>query len=85
MAALAYCWLILLPACENRMDRKIAVPSVPPTERKNVEEAEATPMSLAGTAFCMASTRLCMFRPSPMPKTAMKMSVLPQRRVGAAG
>ena len=53
------------------MDRKIAVPSVPPTERKNVEAAEATPMSLAGTAFCMASTRLCMFMPSPMPKIAM--------------
>ncbi len=32
-------------ACENRMDRKIAVPSEPPTCRKNVVDEVATPMS----------------------------------------
>ena len=47
------------------------MPSVPPIDRKKLEEADATPMSLAGTEFCMASTRLCMFMPRPRPNSAV--------------
>jgi hypothetical protein len=52
----------------NSTERKIAVPSVPPICRKNVAELVATPMSCGGTAFWMASTSVCMLKPSPRPK-----------------
>ncbi len=45
-----------VPALVNRIDRKIAVPSEPPTCRKNVTDDVATPMSRGSTEFCMAST-----------------------------
>ncbi len=63
--------LIFSPTLLNSMDRKTAVPRVPPMERKNVAEAVATPMSRGGTAFCVARVSVCMHRPSPMPNTAM--------------
>ena len=68
---------MLSPTVENRIDRKTATPSVPPICRKNVADAVATPMSLAGTAFCTASTRVCMHRPTPSPKIAMRTATSP--------
>ena len=40
------------PTVPNRMDRKTAVPAVPPICRKNVADAVATPMSCGWHAFC---------------------------------
>ena len=60
---------MLPPTVENRIDRKTAVPSVPPTCRKNSAEAVATPMSLTWTAFCTARTSGCIVNPRPSPKT----------------
>ena len=51
----------------NSIDRKTAVPSVPPSCRKNVADEVATPMSLAGTVFCTASISGCMLPPRPSP------------------
>ena len=62
---------ILSPTVLNSTDRKIAVPAVPPICRKNVDEAVATPMSRGGTAFCTASTSVCMQPPRPRPKISM--------------
>jgi hypothetical protein len=73
--AAAYAPVIFVPARENSTDKKMDVPSVPPMDRKNVDAADATPMSLAGTALCMASTRLCMFMPRPTPNSIMYRSV----------
>ena len=65
------------PTVENRIDRKTAVPSVPPIWRKNVADEVATPMSCGGTEFCTASTSGCMQKPRPMPNTAERTSVMP--------
>jgi len=58
------------PTVENRIDRKTAVPRVPPICRKNSDDDVAVPMSFGGTAFCTASTRGWNSRPRPMPNTA---------------
>ena len=58
-------------ALVNRIDRKIAVPSEPPTWRKKVTAEVATPMSRGSTAFCIARMMLCMFMPRPAPNTTM--------------
>lgn len=63
------------PTVENRIDRKIATPSVPPIWRKKVADAVATPMSRAGTAFCTATTRVCMHCPSPRPNTTIRTAI----------
>jgi hypothetical protein len=52
-------------------DRKIAVPSVPPIDRKNVTELVATPISRGETAFCTAVIIGCMLRPRPRPIRTM--------------
>ena len=64
------------PTVPNRIDRNTAVPSVPPICRKNVAELVATPMSVAGTAFCTASTMGCRLPPSPRPNSTMTMDVI---------
>ena len=62
----------MLPgSVENRIEKKMAVPSVPPSCRKNVDDAVTTPMSRAGDAFCTASTSVCMQPPRPRPNIAM--------------
>ena len=69
-AARARSWM--LPASEpNRMASDTAAPSVPPSERKNVTDDVATPMSAGGRAFCTAMTRVCIDRPRPMPIRTM--------------
>ena len=70
-AARARSWM--LPASEpNRIASEMAAPNVPPSERKNVTEEVATPMSWGGSAFCTAMTSVCIDRPSPMPISSMK-------------
>ena len=58
----------------NSTERNTAVPRVPPIWRKKVADEVATPMSLGGTAFWIASTRVCMLKPSPRPKMKAKTS-----------
>ena len=70
-AAARNCSAMLPVTVLNTMDRKIAVPSVPPSWRKNVDDPVATPMSRGGTAFCTASTSVCMQEPRPRPNIAM--------------
>lgn len=48
---------------------KIATPNEAPMDRKNVAPEVATPRSSYETAFCTISTRTCMTRPRPRPKT----------------
>ena len=63
------------PTVPNRIDRNTAVPSVPPICRKKVAELVATPMSVAGTAFCTARTIGCRFPPRPRPNTTITTDV----------
>ena len=56
---------------EAKIAPKIATPSEPPIERKNVAVEVATPMLRAGASFWTASTSTCMTRPMPTPTTAM--------------
>lgn len=48
---------------------KTATPKEAPMERKKVAPEVATPRSSYETAFCTISTRTCMTRPRPRPKT----------------
>ena len=56
---------------EAKIAPKIATPSEPPIERKNVAVEVATPTSRAGASFWTASTSTCITRPMPMPTTDM--------------
>ena len=60
-----------LPSRDAKIAPKIATPSEPPIERKNVAVEVATPMLRAGASFWTASTITCMTRPMPMPTTSM--------------
>jgi len=66
---------ILVPACEKRIDRKTAVPSVPPIWRVKVADEVATPMSRRSTAFCTARVSGWKLKPRPMPKKNMTIIV----------
>jgi hypothetical protein len=48
-----------------------ATPIEPPTVRKNVTVAVATPTSSAGVSFWVASTMTCIVKPSPTPSITM--------------
>jgi hypothetical protein len=48
-----------------------ATPTDPPTARKNVTVAVATPRSSTGASFWVASTRICMTIPIPAPSRTM--------------
>ena len=60
---------------DQKPGAKIAVPNVPPIERKKVADEVATPMSRGSTEFCIASTSTCMTRPIPAPRTTMYTAV----------
>ena len=60
--------VIFVPACEKRIERKTAVPSVPPIWRVKVADDVATPMSRRSTAFCTARVSGWKLKPRPMPK-----------------
>ena len=47
-----------------------ADPRVAPIWRKKLLAAVAVPTSRSGKAFCTTSTRICMDRPRPTPRTA---------------
>ncbi len=62
----------MLPAAVvNRIDRKAAVPTVPPLERKKLTDAVAAPMSVRGTSHCASVVSVCIDAPSPAPIRAM--------------
>ena len=56
---------------EAKIVPKIATPNAPPTPRKKVADAVATPMSCGRASFCTTSTSTCITRPSPTPTTTM--------------
>ncbi len=60
--------MIFVAACEKRIERKTAVPSVPPIWRVKVADEVATPMSRRSTAFCTARVSGWKLKPRPMPK-----------------
>ena len=66
---------ILSGTVENRIDRKTAVPSVPPIWRVNVADDVATPISRGDTAFWTASVSGWKLKPSPSPNATMTMLV----------
>lgn len=49
-----------------------ATPNEPPSVRKRVAEEDATPMSFISTLFCATSMVICIRKPRPAPRTAMK-------------
>ena len=65
------------------MVRKIAVPKVPPIERKKAAEAVATPIWEAGTEFWVASTRVCMQQPRPAPSSSISGASVQVAGLGA--
>ena len=66
---------MLSAALVNRIERKTAVPSVPPIWRVNVAEEVATPMSRRLTAFCTARVSGWKLKPRPTPKNTMMTMV----------
>ncbi len=50
---------------------KSAIPIEPPTWRKSIESAVATPMCFGSTEFWTARTSTCMTIPIPNPTTSM--------------
>ncbi len=65
------CVVIAPPTRLNRIDKNTATPTVPPSCRKKVADAVATPISRGLTAFCTIRVSGCMQLPRPMPRMSM--------------